>query len=402
MDRRVVITGIGVVSPIGVGKKVFGEGLREGRSGIKRISLFELPNLKSKYAAEISNLDFSYYLGKKNSKYLTRATKLLLIASGLALKDANIIITDKNKLEIGVVIGTVFGSLSSIMRFIQVNLIEGPNCVSPIDFPNILANSAASQIAIQYGIEGINTTLSTGFASSLDAIGYATHMIKNKRIRAVLSGGSEELSKEIYQNFYKLKLLSGSKKEEREFCAPFDRKRNGIILGEGSAVLILEDKDYAQSRRINAIAEVVGCGNSFGNNLDMLKKAMQLAIEDAQLKPQDIDYICANANGDIQQDRLEIEAIKDVFANHKNLCVSSIKSMTGECYAASGAIQCIATCLAILHSIMPPTVNFQKSELDLGPLNIQNKKIKKRIKIAMINSFGCDGNNSSLIIRSCR
>ena len=396
MDKKVIITGIGMVSSVGIGKEAFKNALFNGISGIHRVSLFDASDLKSKLAGEIGNLDFNYYLDNQDLKYLSRATKLLLVASKLALKDANILV--QNKSEMGIVIGTVFGSLSSAVQFVRVNRIEGPDCVSPMLFPDGLSNSPASQLAIHYGIRGLNITLCSGFAASSDALGYATHLIKERRAGVILVGGVEELYQQMYQGFYNLRLLSGCQNGQ-EVCAPFDKRRNGMILGEGVAVLLLEDSEYARNRGANAVAEVIGYGSSFGNNLDMLKETMLMSMEDAHLKPEDIDYICANANGSIRQDRLELEAIKKIFYS-KKLFISSIKSIIGECYSASGLLQCIAACLSIQHNMIPPTVDFEEADLKLGLLNIQNVKVKRQVKVAMINSFGCDGNNSCLIIKA--
>lgn len=398
VNRKVVITGIGIVSAIGIGKEKFCNSLTNGISGIRPIALFKPFDRYHNFAYEIVGLDFARYLGSKGLRYLDRSTRFLLIAAKLALKDSRVEIAI-NKSDMGVVIGTDWGNLESNFYFHNLVLTKGPKEVNPMDFPPTITNYPASQLSIRYDLRGLNTTISRGFTSSIDAIGYATNMIKNHQIKMILAGGVENLSIELYTLFYKKRWLARVIKDMKTSCKPFDKTRNGLVLGEGACVLILEDMESVYKRNGNILAEVIGYGFYFGDDKEAIKKSIYLALQDAKLGPADIDYICANANGSIKKDKEELKAIIEIFGNFDRPIINSIKSMVGECFGATGAMQVSSTCLSLSKGIIPPTLNFQKYDDKLRKINIYTTKVKRKIDIAMVNSFGLDGNNACLILK---
>ncbi len=325
MAKKIVITGIGIISPIGIGRENYFEALSQGRTGFKTISLFDTALLNVHIAGEIGDFDPVQFLGKKGIRTLDRSTRLISAAAKLAIDDANLQITEGNTNSIGVSVGTTFGSLHSISQFDREGLIDGPRYVNPSHFPNTVINSPASQVSIRFKIKGFNTTISTGFCASLDAVSYASDFIRLNRADVVLAGGVEELCEETFLGFHKLGCLSGTDGSE-PICCPFDARRNGTILSEGAAVLVLEDEEHALRRGADILAKVSGYGNSFDpsadRNFDHREKVYEMrlaiALKDASLNPEDIDYISSSANSTKGLDRMETEVIKDVI---QGICI---------------------------------------------------------------------------------
>jgi len=406
MDRKVVITGIGILSPIGIGKDAYWEALIQGKTGFKTISLFDTTPFNVHIAGEISDFDPVSFLGKKGLRDLDRATRLICSAATLAIEDSHLRITDENINSIGVSIGTTFGSLHSISQFDRVGLIEGPKSVNPSHFPNTVINSPASQISIRFKIKGFNTTISTGFCSGLDAVSYAADFIRLNRADIVLAGAVEELCEETFLGFHNLGCLSGTDSSE-PICCPFDVRRNGIILSEGAAVLILEDEEHALRRGANILATVPGYGNSFDPIADMgfthsgkgLFNAINLALQDASISSGNIDYISAGANSTKGLDSMETRVIKDVFGEHAyNIPVSSIKSMIGESFSASGALSLAAAVGALYKGVIPPTVNYMEKDPECDLDYILNNAIQKNINNVLVISSDPYGQNTAIVI----
>ncbi len=376
VKRRVVVTGMGIVSAIGVGRKKFWSNVLKGACGIKRISIFRPFSRDYNFAYGIRDSDCRKYLGQERIGLPERSTKFLLIAAKLALKDIKFNFHDTNNSDIGVVIGTDWGYLESNFRFHNLVLTKGPNEVNPIDFPPTIANYPASQVSIRYGLSGLNATIARGFVSGIDAIGYAINMIQKYGVKNILTGAVESLSKEYYALFYKTGWLKNFKK---------GKQKEGIVLGEGACVLVLEEMQSARRRNADILAEVVGYGFSFGDNKKAMRRSMLSALGDAKLKPENIDYVSINANGHVRKDRDEVKVMDEMFGNKHKPIMGAIKPMTGECLGVSGVMQAAASCLSMSEGVIAP--------------NIFNRKIKKKINIAMINSFGLDGNNSCLILK---
>lgn len=406
MQGTIVIAGIGVLSPIATGKENYWESLLHGKTGFSPITLFDTAPFNVHVAGEISDFDPVLLLGKKGLRELDRSTRLICSAANLAIGDAHLQITDENFQSTGVSIGTTFGSLHSISQFDRVGLTEGPRYVNPSHFPNTVINSPASHVSIRFKIKGFNTTISTGFCAGLDAVSYGADFIRLKRADIVLAGGVEELCEETFLGFYNLDYLSGKDGSE-PCCRPFDARRNGTILSEGAAVLVLEDSEHAIRRDKEIFAVVKGYGNSFDPSADIdfafsgrgLKNAIDLALKDASLTHEDIDYISASANSTKGLDRMESMVIKESFGKHAyTIPVSSIKSMVGESFSASGALSLVAGVGAINKGFVPPTVNYKERdpECDLG--YVSDNAVLKNINNVLVISSDPFGNNSAMII----
>ncbi len=260
-EKRIVITGVGVIAPNGIGKDEFWQALKEGRSGIKPISRFDTSEFKCKLAGEISNFKPADFLGEKGLRELDRTTRLLCSAARLAIDDAKLKISDENTDEIGVSTGTTLSSLWDLAEYDRQVIKDGPSFTEAGIFTATVVNAASSYVSIKFNIQGFNTTISSGYASSLDALKYALEFIRLGRVKAVLVGGVESLSLVSFSGFYSLGFLAGIKGEE--VCCPFDKRRNGVILGEGAGIIVIEDEEYAKKRKTEIYAEVKGIASFF-------------------------------------------------------------------------------------------------------------------------------------------
>jgi 3-oxoacyl-[acyl-carrier-protein] synthase II len=407
-QKRIVVTGVGVLAPNGVGREQYWKSLEEGKNGIKDISLFDTSELQVKIGGEIKDFEAKDFMGVKGLRSLDRSTKLICSAAKLAKDDAGLEITEDNSPDIGVAVGTTLGSVYSISEFDKQALREGPRSVNPAFFSNTVINSPASQVSIWHNIKGFNTTISTGFSASLDAITYAIDFLRWDRARIIFAGGVEEMCIQTFLGFYKLKFMSGTRNSHPALSCPFDKRRNGIVLGEGAGFLVLEDLDSALQRKAQILAEVVSFGlrfdpyrlNKYNPRGTALKEAMRQALDAAGLEPKDIGYICANANSTVAADTIETEAIKEVFGGSAlKIPVSAIKSMIGEGYSVSGVLQAIAAVGAVREGFIPPTINYEEKDERCDLDCVPNKSRKARLNNVMVNSFGPSGNNTVLIIK---
>jgi 3-oxoacyl-[acyl-carrier-protein] synthase II len=406
MSKRIVITGIGVLSPIAIGREEYWEGLFQGKTVFRPVTLFDTASFRVHVAGEITDFDALSFLGKKGLRDLDRSTRLICSAAKLAIGDSRLAITEDNTHSMGVSIGTTFGSLHSISQFDRSGLIDGPRFVNPSHFPNTVINSPASQVSIRFKIKGFNTTISTGFCASLDAVSYAADFIKLNRAAVVLAGGVEELCEETFLGFHTLGCLSGTDGTE-PVCCPYDARRNGTILSEGAVVLVLEDEEHAINRGAVILAEILGYGNSFdpsaNNNFNHagrgLENAITFALREADLNPKDIDYICACANSTKGLDRMETNVIKDVFGKSAyTIPVSSIKSMVGESFSASGALSLAAAVGVLQKGFIPPTVNYRERDPECDLDYVPGKARQKQIQNILVTSADPYGQNSAVIV----
>jgi 3-oxoacyl-[acyl-carrier-protein] synthase II len=404
-SKRIVITGLGVLSPNGIGKETFWEALKEGRSGIKPISRFDTSSFKSKLGGEIDDFDPVHYLDPKGLRGLDRTARLLCSAAKLALDDSQLRITHRNTDDIGVCTGTTLSALWNISEFGKDLIKDGPRFTDASLFPGMVINAASSQVSIRFGIQGFNTTVSTGYGSSIDALKYAIDFIRLGRIKAVLVGAVESLALANFVGFYRLGFSAGIR--GKEISCPFDKRRNGIILSEGAAVLIIEDEKHALERGAPIYAEIRGASDSFdafrmgkyNPEVRGLKESMKNAISNSELNVSDIDYISAAANSVYEQDKLETKAIKDIFGkNAYNLPVSSIKSMIGEPFSAGGLLQISSSIGTIQNGVVPPTINYEVRDDECDLDYVANESRRVRINNVLINNFGPGGSNSSLVI----
>ncbi|NOZ24574.1 MAG: beta-ketoacyl-[acyl-carrier-protein] synthase family protein [Nitrospirae bacterium] len=404
-ERDIVVTGIGIISAIGIGKDAYWKGLEQGRHGFRDISIFDTSEFNVHVGGEVPDFDPEPYIGKKDLRILDRSTKLVTSAARLAIDDAGLDINEESTHYTGVSVGTTFGSLHSIAQFDLTGLTEGPRFVNPSLFPNTVINSPASQVSIRFRIKGFNTTVSTGFCASLDAVVYAADFIRLRRVEAVLAGGVEELCEETFRGFHTLGFLSGADGSP-PVCCPFDARRNGIIFSEGAAVLILESGEHALRRGATVLAKVSGYGNSFDpagckgrDNDNGLCTAVKLALNEASLDPEDIDYISASANSTQELDSMETEALKKVFGKHAYaIPVSSIKSMVGETFSASGALSLSAAVGAISNGLLPPTINYSEKDPECDLDYVPNKARKKSIRTALVISSDPYGNSTAVVL----
>lgn len=409
MDKRIVITGVGVLASNGIGKDAFWKALQEGVSGVKPVTLFDTKGLRTRLAGEISGFDVESILGPKGLRNLDRSTRLALAASKLALDDAGIAqpIKEQEADEYGVSLGSTLGSVWSISEFDKEGLRDGPRAVNPALFPNTVINSPASQISIRFNIQGFNSTISTGFSSGLDAICYAMNMMDLYDYKVVLAGAVEELCEQTYKGFHKIGHLAGSRPGKEEVNCPFDRRRNGILFAEGAAILILEEMQHAKARRAEIYAELLGYGTSFdpkSRNIcnvkaDGASKAMRSCLDDARIGPDEVDYICATADSTLDCDIMETAAVRRVFGPDADRTpISSLKSMVGEAFSASSALALAGGVGAMNRGFIPPTINYvepdRRCDLDYVPGSARDVRPDK----VLINAFGPTGSNSSLAI----
>jgi len=406
-QNKIVITGVGVVAPNAVGKVNFWEALKSGANGIKPITLFDTTPYKIKLAGEATEFDPAAILGQKGLRDIDRTTKLLCSSAKLALDDAKLVIDSSNTDKIGVCTGTTLSSLENLTEFNRQVIKDGPLFTDVGLFPGTVINAASSHVSIKFNIQGFNSTISNGFTSSLDALKYAVDFIKFGKADVVLLGAVESLSLTSFCGLLKLGALSGI--NGPEMSCPFDKRRNGMILAEGAAVLILERESHAINRSANIYGEVKAVANYFcakktiSGQIDSqdISNCMNTVIRSADVLPREIDFISAAANSTSSQDEIEICAIKEVFKNtERSIPVTSIKSMIGETFSASGALQIAAAIGSIKNNFIAPTINFKESDID-GCLDfVSNTTKQAKIEKALINNFGPYGNCAAAIITS--
>lgn len=408
--NRVVITGLGAISPLGDSPARLHDSLCKGRSAIKPIKLFSTAGLGCPLGGEIADFDPRKYLGQRNLRPLDRTSRLVASAAQLALEDAGWSIEMRNVQEVGLVLGTMFCSLHTISEFDRRALEAGPAYASPMDFSNTVINAAAGQTAIVHNLRGVNTTISTGVTSGLEAISYATELIRLGRARALLAGGADELCFESFYGFDRAGLLCRSDNSTGDFPIPFDTRRNGSALGEGAGLLMLEDVELARERGAKILGEVVGHGSSYDCSrgresrlsVEAIVSAIRQAMSDAFLLPHEIDCLSASANGSQVGDQHESEG---VFAGlngqtHK-LPVTAIKSMLGETLGASGPMQAVSLLETMRDGVLPGIPQLNEVEDDFPLTMARSESQKADVINGLINSIGFDGHCCSLILSRC-
>ncbi len=406
MNRKAVITGTGVLSPIGIGRNTFRDAFFQGKTCFKPITLFDVSKYPVKIGGEITDFDPLNFLEKKGLRELDRSTRLVCSAAKLAIDDSKINITEDNTHSIGVSIGTTFGSLKSIAEFDRASLIDGPRYVNPSFFPNTVINSPASRISIRFKIKGFNTTISTGCCSGIDAISYASDFIRMARADIVFAGAVEELCEDTFLILHTFGCLSGSNGTDTR-CCPFDARRDGIIFSEGSAVIALEEEKHAIRRNASILGYISGYANAFDYTSEGyfkcsgkgLENAIRISLKDACLDLKDIDCIFSSANSSKELDLLETNVIKKVFGEHADkIPVTAVKSMLGETYSAGGALACASAIEALNYGVIPQTVNYKEKDPECDLDYVIEGTRKKELKNILILSSDFYGNNSALII----
>jgi len=407
MRNGVVITGMGVVSSLGDSPTALHSSLCDSRNGIRPIQLFDPTGLACQLGAEVPAFDGQSYLSGKNLRPLNRTSRLVASAAKLALEDSGWSESLRSEEEVGLVLGTMFCSLQTISAFDRRALEAGPRFASPLDFSNTVINAAAGQTAILHNLRGINSTISAGVTSGLQAISYATDLIRTGRSRVLLAGGADELCFESFYGFERAGRLCRSNDTDGDFPIPFDARRNGMVLGEGAALLVLEDADFARERGVEPIAEIVGHASSFdfsqGRDEQLSAAAVghsvQEALRDAHVLPHEIDCLSASANGSPAEDRHEAQGlVLGLNGQTHRLPVTAIKSMLGEALGAGAALQAVSMVETMHGGVLPGIRNLEEVETDF-PFDLASRDNQEvDVRIGLINSVGFDGQCCSLVL----
>ena len=405
MSNRVVITGEGSISPLGVSSKDLWNNLIHGKSGIKLIENFDTENFNVKIAGEITDFDPLTFFEHKESRKLDRYTMFAMIAANQAIKSSGL-----DSSNVGVILGTGVGGMNTLEEEQSKLLKKGQRGVSPHFIPKMIPNIAGGQIAIKHGFHGPNFSLSTACSSASDAIGMAYRLIQSNQIHAMVCGGAEGgITPLVLSGFSNMKALSKNNENPQNACKPFDKNRDGFIMSEGSAMLVLESLDNAKKRGATILAEIIGYGITNDayhitqphNEGLGATSAINLALKDGGINKDEVSYINAHGTSTYYNDMIETKAIKQVFGRDiaKNLLVSSTKSMTGHMLGATGAIEAITCIYAINNGIIPPTINYETPDPECDLNYVPNKSIESDLNITISNSFGFGGHNSVLALK---
>jgi len=410
MRRRVVVTGLGVVSPIGTGAEAFWSGLVAGQSGVGRISVFDPSDMTTQIAAEVRGFDPAAHMDRKEARRNDRFVQFGYAAARMALEDAAYQVAPTNAARIGVLIGSGIGGATTWEQQHATLMSRGPDRVSPFFIPMIITNMASGVTAILTGAKGPSSCVVTACATGGNAIGDALRMIQRGEVDAMMAGGSEAaITRLAVAGFCSMKAMSTRNDDPARASRPFDATRDGFVMGEGAGVVLLEAMESAERRGATMYAEVIGYGvttDAFHITQpdpegDGAYRSMQAAIADAGIAPEEIDYINAHGTSTPYNDRLETLAIKRVFGDHaRRLVVSSTKSMTGHLLGAAGGIEFIACVLALRHQTVPPTINYQVPDPDCDLDCVPNRARQVGLRTVMSNAFGFGGHNAILILRS--
>jgi 3-oxoacyl-[acyl-carrier-protein] synthase II len=407
LGTRVVITGLGIISPVGNDVGTFWHSLVEGRSGVGPITLFDPAGLESRFAAEVKGFDPVALFGRKDARRMDRFTQLAMAAAGQALVDSKYEITPESSKRIGCIIGSGIGGIGTVLSEAEVMRTKGAGRVSPFFVPMMLPDTAPGQIAIQFGLKGPNMTIVTACASSANALGEATETIRRGAADAILAGGTEAgLHPLALAGFNVMTAISRRNDAPQKASRPFDLNRDGFVPGEGAAALVLESLDHALARGVHIYAEVLGYGASADayhitapqETGEGAAAAMSAALAQTGLAPKDIGYLNAHGTSTQLNDKSETAAIKQVFGPAAyQLPISSTKSMTGHLLGAAGALEAIACVKALQTGLLPPTINYETPDPACDLDYVPNVARRVPIRTAMSNSFGFGGHNACLI-----
>jgi 3-oxoacyl-[acyl-carrier-protein] synthase II len=407
--RRIVITGMGCLSPIGNTVENFWQSLIEGKNGIQRITHFDASELNTQIAGEVKDFNPDLYISKKDSKRMDRVIQFAVSAAKMAIDDAKLVIDDSNRYRIGNAIGSGIGGMATYEQQFLVMIERGPSKISPFFIPMMIPNMVSGQVSIQFGIAGPSFSVISACATSVNCIGSAVDTILAGRADVMLAGGAEAaVTRFSLAGFCAMRALSTRNDEPEKASRPFDSQRDGFVMAEGAGVLVLEELEHARQRGAHIYAEVVGYGASDDahhiTNPDPDGKgatmAMKVALDDAGLTPMDIDYINAHATSTPVGDPCEARSIMNVFGEHTSkVAVSSIKSMIGHSLGAAGALETIACVQAVCNDIVPPTTNYEHPDPDCTLDCVPNVARKMQVRAALNNSFGFGGHNAVVVVQ---
>ena len=409
MKKRIVITGIGLITPIGLDKKETWQSLISGDSGIDTISCFDPEAYETKIAAEVKGFDPTILIGKKESRRLDRFSQFAVASSIQALQDANIDMENEDQSRVGVMIGSGVGGIITLSEQYSVLEKRGPTRVSPFLIPMMLGDMASGQVSMNIGAKGPNFSVVSACATGADSIGIAAEMIKDERIDVAIAGGTEAAICPIaVAGFNSCMALSKRNDNPKGASRPFDSMRDGFVLGEGAGVLVLESLEHASKRNATIIAELIGYGTTSDAHHvtqphpegEGAAEAMKIALKRSKTQPEQVMYINAHGTSTPLNDKFETIAIKKVFGEYsKKLLISSTKSMTGHLLGAAGGIEAAFTVMAINESVVPPTINLENPDPDCDLNYVPNLSKRGNVEIAMSNSLGFGGHNASLLFK---
>jgi 3-oxoacyl-[acyl-carrier-protein] synthase II len=409
LSRRVVITGIGLVSSLGIGTEANWKALVCGTSGVDRVTKFDVTGYAAQIAAEVRGFDPLDYVEKKDVKKMDVFIQYAIAASQFAMDDSKLTITESNAPDVGVFIGSGIGGFQTIEREHSALLNGGPRKISPFFIPSAIINLASGQVSIRFGAKGPNLATCTACSASAHAIGESYEIIRRGDAEAMIAGGSEAaITPMSLGGFAALRALSTNNDNPRGASRPFDRDRDGFIIGEGAGIVILEDLEFARRRNAHIYAEVVGYGTSAdayhitapSEDGDGAVRVMKMAIKKAGIRPDQIEYINAHGTSTPYNDRLETMAIKKCFGDHAyKMAISSTKSMTGHLLGGAGGLEAGISALAVHNQVAPPTINLQNPDPDCDLDYVPHTGRKMPITYALSNSFGFGGTNATLLFK---
>jgi len=410
--RRVVITGVGAVTPVGNSAEEFWAALIQGKSGIGPITRFDASPLPTKIAGELKGFDPLRYMDKKDDRKFDPFLKYALACAAMAVEDAGLNVERVDRTRFGVLVGSGIGGITTLLESHKILLEKGPDRVSPFFIPMLIVNMASGLISMRFGAKGPNSSIVTACATGNHAIGDAMKIIQRNDADVMIAGGSEAIILPLtFAGFCQMKAMSTRNDDPARASRPFDAARDGFVCGEGGGLLVLESLDHALGRDARIYAEVVGYGmtgdayhmTAPDPEADGAARAMTLAMKDAEVEPSAVSYINAHGTSTPYNDKSETMAIKRVFGEHaRKVAVSSTKSMTGHLLGAAGGIEAIATALAIHHGILPPTINYETPDPDCDLDYVPNQARKQDVEVALSNAFGFGGTNATIVLRKYR
>jgi 3-oxoacyl-[acyl-carrier-protein] synthase II len=410
LSKRVVISGVGAIAPNGLGKEALWDALISGKSGIGKITAFNADVFPTRIAGEVSDFDPADYLDHKEIRRLDRFCHFAVATSGMAMDDAGLAEGTFVPERAGVLVSSGIGGIITMEKQHVILREEGPRRLSPFVVPMMIVNMASGHVSIRYGLKGPNMCIVTACATGTNSIGEAYRMVKHGNADIMLAGGAEAAISGLGMGgFCAARTLSTRNDEPERASRPFDKDRDGFVMGEGCGVVVLEELGHAQNRGARIIAEVAGYGATADAyhmttpdlDGDGAMRAMMLAVEESGLQPTDVDYINAHGTSTDYNDKIETLAIKRVFGDHAyKMALSSTKSMTGHLLGAAGGVEAVITALTIQNGVIPPTINYDtpdpECDLDYTP----NKAVKREVKVALSNSFGFGGQNAVLLLKA--
>lgn len=410
MSRRVVVTGLGVISPVGNDIETFWQALLSGKSGIGPLTSFDASAFDSRIAGEVKNFNPTEYMDIKTAKRMEKFAQYAVAASKQAITDSGLNLAEEDVRRIGVVIGSGIGSMGVLERECKTYLEKGPSRISPFMIPSFIANEAAGQVSIIFGLKGPNSCIVTACASGAHSLGDAFRLIKHGDAEVMIAGGTESCITPLgVGGFCALKALSTKRNDSPQTASrPFDKLRDGFVMAEGSGIVALEELSHALNRNARIYAEMVGFGMSSDAyhitapdaSGDGAVRAMKAALKEAGVRPEEVSYINAHGTSTLLNDKVETLAIKKTFGEHsKKLAVNSTKSMTGHLLGAAGGVEFIVCCLSIRDAIVHPTVNYEVPDPDCDLDYVPNTSRKITVGIAISNSLGFGGHNATIVVR---